>query len=230
MQQITELKNYIEKNNRLYDKATGKYKETCKAYSEACKAQIGHLREPEYKQKVIEIKTQKEREEKHRRELLMRLTVAVQSLAELAREAMAREFSEGGQLFNIPLRYKKFDEIADRVLEPYKMKDMDYHVTDEGYVCLMWGFGYNVYLNGKEWVCHISCGIGHLITPDIPAPVYNVGDIDMLVKEYLKQEKAMFLEVKKFEEKAEAVCELFPYMRPKENARPTLIYGKYFVG
>ena len=236
--QTKELVRYIEKqekalsrihaaqkdNKKAHDENTAKYPEKLSKAafeSEEVKAVIA-----ETKRLDIIYKDLREKEAV----LDLRIRLAVHSVVALVCESIRDEMKEGGKLCGVSSHYKKFaavvaEKVAEAGLDGLRAwLDLSYSST----VYLNWE--YHGIKRQSDYICRKGInGIAELPENPTNPVVYLPENINKVVAEYIREEKACYSLVSALEKKAQMISGRFAYCkRTGIGQTDVLIYGQKY--
>ena len=236
--QTKELVRYIEKQKKALGRIHAAQKENKKAHDENVakypeKLSKAAFESEEVKAVIAETKrldaAYKDMREKEA-VLDLRIKLTVNSVVALVCESIRDEIKEGGRLCGVSSHYKKFAAVVAEKVAEAKLDGLR--------AWLDLSYPYSVYLNWEyrgirkqsDYICDKGLNaIAELPENPTNPVVYLPENINKVVSEYIREEKACYKLVSDLEKKAKEISGKFAYCtRTGIGQTDVLIYGKKY--
>ena len=160
----------------------------------------------------------------------LRIRLAVNSVVALVCESICDEIKEGGRLYGVCSHYKKFAAVVAEKVQESGLNGLSAYLDLSFSYSLSLNWDYKNLRNNSTWLCKKGLnGIAELSEDSRPLKVYQAAEINKVVAEYIRDEKACYKLVSALEKKAKEISDKYSYeKRTGIGQTDTLIYGSYY--
>ena len=161
--------------------------------------------------------------------LTLKRNIAVRCIATMICEAIRDELKEGGKLFEVPTHYKKFTTIVDEKIAEAGLDGLRaYLYKSFSTVYLSWRYSD---VKDEDFVATKKDGYGYCeLKVSYHQRIYRADEIDKVVSDYLREEKACYRMAAELEKRAQAIKGRYDHVEPTGIGKTgNLIYGRKYA-
>ena len=160
----------------------------------------------------------------------LRIRLAVNSVVALVCNDIRDEIKEGGKLCGVSSHYKKFAAVVSEKVQEAGLDGLGAYLDLSFYNSVDLKWGYRNLRDNSTWLCNKGLnGIAELPENPTYPVVYLPENINKVVAEYIREEKACYKLVSALEKKAQMISGKFAYCeRTGIGQTDILIYGREY--
>ena len=231
----TDFIQYIKKQEKALARVKADQKENKQARDENVAKYPGRLHkvdlESEAMRKLIQETKRLDVEYKKLQEkatiLDLRIRLAVCSVVALICESIRDEIKEGGRLCGVSSHYKKFAAVVEEKIQASGLEGLSAYLDLSYAYTLYLKWDYKAIRDESNWVSNKGVnGVAELNDNMKFTKPYEAGEIDKVVADYIREEKACYKLVDALEKKAKEISKKFHFVkRTGIGQHESLIYG-----